>query len=230
MKLCKCWFLKQKYKKHKHSRSLQIKKSMQISNVKKEAHSKRKQFRMAKNLLSSEIFITWTVTWEIKKQVVVVVSLESAVQVSDGVSHKRSDILDLLLLINHHNIWIIVHEILISNWSDIQITRSDRFTLRREHWKKSKRRLGTVNVDQWCDLTGFVKLREASLPWEKFLEHGQACQTTSGSMCLVNRTVHSIKYHQHASVKDLRYIPFSKCVIFIYIIFTYVLRSDPQYS
>ncbi len=68
----------------------------------KRKHSKRKQFRMAKNLLSSEIFITWTVTREIKKQVVVVVSLESAVQVSDGVSHKRSDILDLLLLINHH--------------------------------------------------------------------------------------------------------------------------------
>lgn len=126
-------------------------------------------------------------------------------------------------------VWIIVHEILISNRSDIQITRPIRFTLCREHWKKSKRRLGTVNVDQWCDLTGFVKLREASLPWEKFLEHGQACQTTSGSMCLVNITVHSIKYHQHASVEDLRYIPFSKCVIFIYI-FTYVLRSHPQYS
>lgn len=35
---------------------------MQNSNIKKEAYSKRKQFRMAKNLLSSEIFITWTVT------------------------------------------------------------------------------------------------------------------------------------------------------------------------
>lgn len=126
-------------------------------------------------------------------------------------------------------VWILVHEILISNWSDIQTAPSDRFTLRREHWEKSKRRLGTVNADQCCDLTGFVKLREASLPWEKFLEHGQACQTPSGSMCLVNITVHSIKYHQHASVKDLRYIPFSKCVIFIHI-FTYALRSDPQYS
>lgn len=159
---------------------------------------------------------------------------ESAVQVSDSVSHKRSDemrsdILDLLMLINHHK------SMNYSTWdSYFQLIRYTNHTIRQIYTSsrtlRSKRRLGTVNVDQWCDLTGFVKLREASLPWEKFLEHGQACQTTSGSMCLVNRTVHSIKYHQHASVKDLRYIPFSKCVIFIYNIFTYVLRSDLQYS